>query len=519
MNKVNWHRVTDSNPCGCGYRDFNTDKHEPCCNRLNCPYSSLAREHDALITHISKAMWADRENGADYDIAIENPMGSLRKRFDILTSESFRKWVERKTVDYCAYKHEFQKRTDIFTSLKDWNPSGLTGTGLCEGRCPSGSKQPCPHNSEQMRYRHYENMYNVQGKDSNRRKNAVPYMLLKEIIDQARRLHPNQKVVIDLCSGYQSMQQVVEDAGLVYIPVDIKEYNNTVKKLKLDCKPQPGKAEIQPVPNLKSQLVTHFSRHVLIEDSNSTESESEPDPKSISSSDRSEWNDDNMPTDDNMPLLVSYNTTDYGFNDDSDNSLENNEMPSNHPNHDAMNADNQLAGSFVTDEGLVCLHDPGYTMIHPRKLSYRLIVNTLSQRVWRMIDYATLSPSFLNIQLIIVLMAMVREAYLVIIYTILVLCIQLWWLNRTMESKPSECSASVNPLSNNQLDNLAKQKRITLWRVIALTHTHHTLTTLTNWNSNYREVIARRQQEDARWAQWACECMNSQNGRNPFMLD
>ncbi|MBL4703531.1 MAG: DDE-type integrase/transposase/recombinase, partial [Flavobacteriales bacterium] len=221
MNRVNSHRTTEDNPCGCGYRDFNTDRHEPCCSNKSCKYSELAREHDNLISHIIKAVTSDRERGRHYEVAIENPLGTLRKRVDILANRVWSLIADRKTVDYCAYDHEFQKRTDIFSTLKDWFPRGTTGSGLCEGKCK--------HGSQQLKYKHFENMHNVTGSGSSKRKNAIPYKLLAEIVKSAKEKQPNKKIIIDLCSGYQSMRQVARNYNLIYIPVDVKDYSTYLK--------------------------------------------------------------------------------------------------------------------------------------------------------------------------------------------------------------------------------------------------------------------------------------------------
>ena len=209
------HRDNKQNGCGCGYRDFNTEYHEPCCLRADCKYAELARQHDRLITHIIKAVTRDRQRGLDYEIAMENPMGTLRKRMPILANDVWQRLIELKTVDYCAYDHEYQKRTDIFTTLKDWTPQGTTGSGRCE--------QKCGHGSVKLRYEHFENMYNVVGSRGQQRKNAVPAMLLTEILEQVKEKQPRKSVVVDLCSGYQSMRRPAELMGFNYIAVDIRD--------------------------------------------------------------------------------------------------------------------------------------------------------------------------------------------------------------------------------------------------------------------------------------------------------
>jgi len=161
-------------------------------------------------------MTCDRDEDVDYEVALENPMGTLRRRMPILSNDAWKKWIELKTIDYCAYDHEYKKRTDIFTSLKNWKPTGRTGTGQCENQCG--------HGSVQLKYAHFDNMYNVKGVSKGQRKNAVPEMLLTEILSAVREKQPRRKVVIDLCSGYQSMRLPAEKLGFKYIAVDIKDY-------------------------------------------------------------------------------------------------------------------------------------------------------------------------------------------------------------------------------------------------------------------------------------------------------
>jgi hypothetical protein len=220
MNRVNSGRITETAPCGCGYRNFDTDHHDPCCGNESCKYSSLAREHDNLITRVIQALMSDHERGIEYEIAMENPMGSLRHRIDTLSNSSWKSLVKRKTIDYCAYDHEYQKRTDIFTTLDTWLPKGTTGSGMCE--------QKCGHGSVQLKYAHFQNMYNVTGPGKGARKNAVPSMLLTEILEQVKETQPNKTVVIDLFSGYQSMRSPAESMGYDYIAVDLKDYSHLI---------------------------------------------------------------------------------------------------------------------------------------------------------------------------------------------------------------------------------------------------------------------------------------------------
>ena len=57
-------------------------------------------------------------------------------------------------------------------------------------------------------------------------RNAMPQMLLEEIL-QAALAHSSgpQRIVIDLCAGYRSMEKAAIEAGCTYIPIDIRYTN------------------------------------------------------------------------------------------------------------------------------------------------------------------------------------------------------------------------------------------------------------------------------------------------------
>ena len=51
----------------------------------------------------------------------------------------------------------------------------------------------------------------------------MPHMLLQEVM-RAARLEGNddQNIVIDLCAGFRSLENICAAEGLHYVPVDIK---------------------------------------------------------------------------------------------------------------------------------------------------------------------------------------------------------------------------------------------------------------------------------------------------------
>jgi predicted RNA methylase len=66
-------------------------------------------------------------------------------------------------------------------------------------------------------------MYNVTGLKRTARKNAVPDLLLREILSQVEETQPKKRVVIDLCAGYQSLRGQAESMGYDYVAVDLKD--------------------------------------------------------------------------------------------------------------------------------------------------------------------------------------------------------------------------------------------------------------------------------------------------------
>ena len=65
---------------------------------------------------------------------IENPRAMLRK-------QNFMPNEKRKTVTYCQYGLEYQKATDIWTNVDNWNPKPICSSkSPCHVRAPRGSR-------------------------------------------------------------------------------------------------------------------------------------------------------------------------------------------------------------------------------------------------------------------------------------------------------------------------------------------------------------------------------------------
>ena len=68
-----------------------------------------------------------------------------------------------------------------------------------------------------------------------------------------------------------------------------------------------------------------------------------------------------------------------------------------------------------------------------------------------------------------------------------------------------------------------KAGRFFLWKAIVVAHVHAALENakrkLHAWATNYGSRHSSNKDRDHEWAQWACDCLNSVNGKTPFMLD
>ena len=113
---------------GHNYRDH-THPHRPPRDRVSVK-GKAAMEADRMVRQgIGVASWLAKHKGVKF--YMENPVGSLWRRPDMRQWEMSRE-VVRQQVDYCAYGHMYMKPTHIWTNMKGWVLTGLTGTG---GRC------------------------------------------------------------------------------------------------------------------------------------------------------------------------------------------------------------------------------------------------------------------------------------------------------------------------------------------------------------------------------------------------
>lgn len=126
------------------------------------------------------------------------------------------------TVDQCVFGRDYKKSTNIWSDDGSWCPSGITGDGRCHQRCGKGEYV-------NGYYRHFKALAmkpvrSPRGKGHTKEKNALPPQLLEEVLLSSlhkHKGHKGQRVIIDLCSGFQSWAPVAEKYGCVYVAIDV----------------------------------------------------------------------------------------------------------------------------------------------------------------------------------------------------------------------------------------------------------------------------------------------------------
>ena len=193
---------------------------ESCKTQLDWSRRRKAINHDNLVRRIVHSFLSDRKEGWDYELFIENPVGSLRQR-PYMRGESFEELTDRKTVNYCAYGFDYSKATDIWTSLKTWEPAGRTGNGRCNlGACGRGTR------GRNGRFRHRQVIAGsadraVKGPNKKKQLWRLPGDLTAEWLAALGPPQPGKDVIVDVFAGGESWRAAVEAAGYRYVAVDI----------------------------------------------------------------------------------------------------------------------------------------------------------------------------------------------------------------------------------------------------------------------------------------------------------
>jgi len=186
-------------------------------------YSKLAKKHDAMTSRVIDAL-ADSTENRGTQIAAENPRGGMERQL-FMNAPRWKRLTHKHITDYCAWKHPYQKSENIWVSEFGWKPTGITGDGRCGGKCESGSVR-----ADTGKFRHDLVLSGPtgtgpSGKGIERQKNAVPHLLLMEILKAAiaNNTDPKRLYVLDLFAGFGSMRAAAKAAGLGYIAVDERD--------------------------------------------------------------------------------------------------------------------------------------------------------------------------------------------------------------------------------------------------------------------------------------------------------
>ena len=186
-----------------------------------------AIEHDLLVRHVITSFIRDRQNGLHYDLLLENPVGSLRKR-PYMRGEALESLTTRHTVNYCAYGEPYSKATDFWSSMSEWQPQGTTGNGRCnDGACQQGVRKRNKKFAHKVVIGGPSNrrLKKVEGKTYKQQIWKIPEPLTIEYMRHFKKKHGKEgqkRVVFDLFSGGESWRRAVEAAGFIYVPVDLK---------------------------------------------------------------------------------------------------------------------------------------------------------------------------------------------------------------------------------------------------------------------------------------------------------
>ena len=123
---------------------------------------------------------------------MENPVGMLAMRgFMQQFEDEFDYEWKKYTIDYCAWGHNYQKNTHVWTSMVFWRPEGTQeeGVGRCRGKCPFGKIHVGPKGFWEHTYSIGQAISRVfWGKGRQTSKGAVPVDLHRELV-KVRRDH------------------------------------------------------------------------------------------------------------------------------------------------------------------------------------------------------------------------------------------------------------------------------------------------------------------------------------------
>ena len=104
----------------------------------------------------------------------------------------------------------------------DWQPKGTTGDGRCGERCGQGREDPIT-----KRFKHFmalavDPQRGPRGTNATKMTCGIPEKLIVELLTAINEVETiEDKVVLDLCAGFQSLREQVIKMGAKYVSVDV----------------------------------------------------------------------------------------------------------------------------------------------------------------------------------------------------------------------------------------------------------------------------------------------------------
>ena len=182
----------------------------------------MARLHDDIVKRIKRGIEFDKRQGLQYDFGIENPKDDLEQR-DYMQPSSWDTPMSVKTCHCCAYHYALQcKKPMMFaTNMDSYQPVGFTGNGLCNnGKCGM-----CLEKGGHIGKLARDPKLGPHGLGAKKAKNSLPPAWIEEFLlhamERARSQGRSADIVVDVCSGWQSLKAVCAKLGLRYIALDI----------------------------------------------------------------------------------------------------------------------------------------------------------------------------------------------------------------------------------------------------------------------------------------------------------
>jgi hypothetical protein len=218
---------------GFQFRDHSTADRPPrslesCTEAHHFEKRRTAIAHDQMVEALIRVLMHHRKEHK-FEIVLENPVGSLTHRPFMQDIE----WISqttKHTVNYCAYGATYKKPTHIWTTMTDWQPKGVTGSGRCEGKCGQLISTG-PHEKEEGGKKHRKRHIHAIAREAarlppgpNRKQQlwSIPQQLQLELLQVIQEKQPNKQYIFDMFSGGESWRKQVEAAGYSYVPVDLR---------------------------------------------------------------------------------------------------------------------------------------------------------------------------------------------------------------------------------------------------------------------------------------------------------